>query len=473
MIEKGYAMKHDTSELNNLILLTDSYKLTHWKMYPAGTQRVYSYFESRGGQFPETVFFGLQYLLKKHLVGAVITQEKIDDAEIITEKHLGDRKLFNREGWERILEKHRGKLPISIKAVREGTVVPLRNVLMTVENTDPESYWLTSALETLLVHIWYPCTVATLSMNIKKRITGYLEKTGTPKLIDFKLHDFGFRGASSAESAAIGDAAHLLSFKGTDTISGLLLAREYYDADMPGNSIPASEHTVMTALGEAGEAETVGHILDAFPEGYISIVADSYDVFRACRQIFGEDFRERILLRKGTVVIRPDSGNPEEVVVKVLEILKSKFGATRNSKGYFVLPDRVRIIQGDNVNYDSIGRILSAMEKESWSADNITFGMGGALLQMINRDTQQFAFKASNITIKGVEHEVSKSPITDMRKASKAGKLKLVLSGKTLKTVKQAEEGDDQMVEVFRNGTLLREYDFDSIRKRLNTYTAK
>ena len=411
--------------LDNLILLTDSYKLTHWQMYPVGIEKVYSYFESRGGQFPATVFFGLQYLMKKHLEGVVITQEMVDYAEMIAEKHLGDKKLFNRRGWEIIVKEHQGKLPISIKAVPEGMVVPFRNVLMTIENLIPECYWLTSALETLLVHLWYSCTVATLSMNIKKSIMSYLDETGTPTLIDLKLHDFGFRGASSAESAAIGDAAHLLSFQGTDTISGLLLAREYYNADMPGVSIPATEHTVMTALGEEREAETVEHILNAFPSGYLSIVIDSYDTFRACREIFGGKFKEKILARNGTVVIRPDSGNPEEVVIKVLEILGDKFGVEKNAKGYYILPQQVRIIQGDNVNYDSIRRILEIMKQHHWSADNITFGMGGALLQMINRDTQQFAFKSSSMTINGIECEISKSPITDPKKVSKAVSLSL------------------------------------------------
>lgn len=454
-------------DLRNLILLTDSYKLTHWKMYPEGTEMVYSYFESRGGRFPEVVFFGLQYLLKEYLQGIVITDEMIDQAESITAKHLGDKRLFNRDGWEHILNKHGGRLPISIKAVPEGTIVPVRNVMMSVENTDHECYWLTSVLETLLVQVWYPCTVATLSMNIKRRILGYLEKTGTPGLVGFKLHDFGFRGSSSVESAAIGDAAHLVNFEGTDTIAGIMFLRKYYKADMPAFSIPATEHTIMTASGEKQEAESIERVIDRFPSGPLSIVADSYDVFKACSEIFGGRLKGKILARKGTVIIRLDSGIPEEVVIKALGILKSKFGAKKNKKGYYVLPDQVRIIQGDKVDYESIGRILGAMERRGWSADNITFGMGGALLQKIDRDTQQFAFKSSSITINGKEHEVFKRPITDLSKVSKAGRLKLVLSAKGLfKTVKQQEAGDDMLVEVFRDGRMLKEYGLEEIRKR-------
>lgn len=455
--------------LRNLILLTDSYKLTHWKMYPPGTEKVYSYFESRGGKFHEVVFFGLQYMLKEYLEGVVITNEMIDYAEAITEKHLGDRKLFNRRGWEHMLKKHAGRLPISIRAVPEGTVVPVKNVMMTVENTDHECYWLTSALETLLVHIWYPCTVATVSMNIKRRILGYLEKTGTPNLIGFKLHDFGFRGTSSVESAAVGDGAHLVNFNGTDTIAGLLFLRKYYGADMPALSIPATEHTIMTASGKEHEADSIERVIDRFPSGPLSIVADSYDVFKACSEIFGGKLKEKIMARKGTVVIRLDSGTPEEVVVKVLGILKGRFGAKKNRKGYYVLPDQVRIIQGDKVDYESIGRVLEAMERRGWSADNITFGMGGALLQKIDRDTQQFAFKSSNITIEGKEHEVFKHPITARSKISKAGRLKLVLSAKgSYETVKQSANGEDRLVEVFRDGRIIKEYSLEEIRKRVN-----
>lgn len=456
---------------HNIILLTDSYKVTHWKQYPPGTEKVYSYFESRGGKFDQTVFFGLQYLLKKHLEGAVVTREMIDEAEAIVEKHLGSKGLFNREGWEYILEKHGGRLPISIKAVPEGTVVPTHNVLMTVENTDPKCYWLTNYIETLLVQAWYPITVATLSMNMKRLITKYADDTGDPKLVDFKLHDFGFRGVSSVESAAIGGAAHLVNFKGTDTMAGLLLLRRYYGAEMAGFSIPAAEHSTITSWGRDGEADAMANMLRQFPSGTVAVVSDSYNIFKACEDIWGDKLKDMVMGRDGTLVVRPDSGKPEEVVVKVLDILGKKFGATRNGKGYMVLPDKIRVIQGDGIDLESTERILAAMKSAGWSTDNIAFGMGGALLQRLDRDTQKFAFKASSVTVGSVERDVFKQPVTDPGKDSKSGRLKLVAgSDGSMSTVRAADAGADVLVEVFRNGKVLREYDLSEVRERVSNF---
>jgi nicotinamide phosphoribosyltransferase len=213
--------------LNNICCLTDSYKVSHYKQYPPGTQKVYSYFESRSGSvYPQTVFFGLQYFLENYLNGQVVTQEKIDEADDLFNLHFGNR-VFNRAGWEQILLKHGGRLPVVIKAAPEGTVVPESNVLMTIENTDPDAYWLTNYLETLLVQVWYPCTVATQSRSMKKLILAYLQWNGDPSLIPFKLHDFGFRGVTCPEQAALGGAAHLISFLGTDTVAGLILAQKF------------------------------------------------------------------------------------------------------------------------------------------------------------------------------------------------------------------------------------------------------
>jgi len=210
--------------------------------YPPGTEVVYSYFESRGGKFQEITFFGLQYIIKRWLLGQVVTKEKIDEAAEVYEAHMGPG-LFNYDGWMYILEKHGGRLPLRIKAVPEGTTVPYKNVLFTVENTDPKCYWLTNYIETLMVQVWYPTTVCTNSRAQKGIIAKYLDDTadnldGLP----FKLHDFGFRGSSSVESAAIGGAAHLVNFQGTDTIASLIMARDYYGCKMAGFSIPAAEH---------------------------------------------------------------------------------------------------------------------------------------------------------------------------------------------------------------------------------------
>ena len=456
---------------HNLILLTDSYKISHWRQYPPGTERVYSYFESRGGKWQDVVFFGLQYYLKKYLAGQVITQEKIDEAAEIFAAHFGDETLFNRQAWEHILHKHDGRLPIRVKAVPEGTPVPSFNVLMTIENTDPACFWLTNYLETLLVQVWYGSTVATQSREMRHLITKYLARTGTPGLCDFKLHDFGFRGVSSVESAGMGGAAHLISFKGTDTIAGLTFAKQYYKEPMAGFSIPAAEHSTITSWGETHEVDAMRNMLTQFPTGTVAVVSDSFNVFEACRDIWGDQLRSDVLARNGTLVIRPDSGDPVQVLIKghpnVFDILAERFGCTKNAKGYKVLSDHVRVIQGDGIDFEMIDSILYALQQKGYSADNIAFGSGGALLQKLNRDTLKFAFKCSSVNINGEERDVFKNPITDKGKQSKRGRLRLIREDDVFHT-KRYEESDaleDCLAEVFLNGEIRREYTFEEIRK--------
>jgi nicotinamide phosphoribosyltransferase len=451
---------------DNLLLMTDSYKVTHWLQYPPGTETVYSYFESRGGRFQRVVFFGLQYYLKRYLEGVVVSQEKIDRAEAFFTRHFDRSGLFNRAGWEHVLREHGGRLPVRVRAVPEGTPVPVLNVLMTVENTDPRCFWLTNYLETLLVQVWYGSSVATLSREMKKRIHGYLAKTGDPGAIAFKLHDFGYRGVSSVESAAVGGAAHLVNFEGTDTLAGCLLAREYYGAEMAGSSIPASEHSTITAWGEAGERDAFRNMLERYPRGTVACVSDSYDIFRACSELWGKELRDAVLARDGTLVVRPDSGNPPKVVVQVLERLGEAFGAERNEKGYRVLPPQLRVIQGDGIDYEMMGEILAAMQRHGWSADNISFGMGGGLLQKLHRDTQEFAFKCSEVTVKGEPRPVHKDPVTDRDKRSKTGRLKLLREpDDSYRTVPASAPGEDLLRDVFCDGALVAPLSFEQVRR--------
>ena len=248
--------------MDNLLLLTDSYKVSHWAQYPPGTETVYSYFESRGGKYDEVCFFGLQYFLKRYLAGEVVTKARIDEAAAYYEGHFPPGFEFNRKGWEHIVDEHKGRLPLTIKAVPEGTVVGVKNVLMTVENTDPKCFWLTNYVETLLVQVWHAMTVCTHSREQKKVIAAYLAETGDVGGLGFKLHDFGFRGVSSVESAGTGACAHLVNFLGTDTVAGLVVAREYYGCRTAGFSIPASEHSTITAWGRADEAKALENMLD-------------------------------------------------------------------------------------------------------------------------------------------------------------------------------------------------------------------
>src|SRR6266496_6121462 len=413
----------------NPILNTDSYKLTHWWQYPPGTRHIYSYLESRGGMFEETMFAMLQYTLKSNFAGQVFTLDDVEEARRVAHAHFsGHPKSFNYDGFKSLYAKHGGRLPLRIRAVKEGTVVKTHNALITIENTDPEFYWLTNWAETVLVQVWYPITVATLSRAIKQVIGKALVRTGDPSLLPFKLHDFGFRGVSSKESAAIGGAAHLINFLGSDTVAGIVLLQDYYGAkSMPGFSIPASEHSTITAWGKEHEVDAYRNMLQAYPTGLVACVSDSYNVYNACEKLWGELLKPDIIHRNGTLVIRPDSGDPVPVLTKVFEILGEKFGYETNSKGYRVLPPCVRVIQGDGVNMFTIQNMLYQLSKFSgWSADNLAFGMGGALLQQLNRDTQKFAFKCSAAQINGKWQPVYKDPVTDPGKNSKHGRLALV-----------------------------------------------
>lgn len=452
----------------NLILNTDSYKTSHYCQYPNGTQYVSSYIESRGGEFADTLVFGLQAFIRQYLCRP-ISLDDINEAEAILSAHGVP---FNRDGWEYILNSHKGFLPIEIQAVAEGTLLPTGNVMVQVINTDPACAWLTSYVETALLRaLWYPTTVATLSYKCKQVIGRYLQKTadnldGLP----FKLHDFGARGASSEETAALGGAAHLINFMGTDTLSGIVAARRFYGADMAGFSIPAAEHSTITSWGKNGESAAYANMLQQFGGAgrLVAVVSDSYDLWNAINRIWGDELKEQVETMGGTLVVRPDSGNPLEVVPQALENLMDKFGYHTNSKGYRVLPDCIRLIQGDGVSLRSIEAILAVLEARGISADNLAFGMGGELLQKVNRDTQKFAMKASAICVQGEWRDISKDPITDPGKRSKRGRLALIRNNGQYQTIREDQLGlqPNLLVPVFRNGELLVQYSFDEIRAR-------
>ena len=457
---------------NNLLLNTDSYKASHWLQYPPGTEYVYSYIESRGGEYDRTVFFGLQAFIKEYLVNP-ITWDMIDEADEFWTAH---GEPFNREGWEYIMKAHAGYLPISIDAVPEGLVIDTRNALVTVVNTDPKCFWLTSYIETALLRsVWYPTTVATVSYHIKQNIRKYLNETGDVAGLPFKLHDFGARGVSSLESAQLGGMAHLVNFMGTDTVSGILAARRYYKEPMAGFSIPAAEHSTITTWGrsEEGETEAYRNMLKQYakPGSLVAVVSDSYDIFHACEKIWGETLKQEVIDSGATVVIRPDSGDPVSTVLKVVQILDSKFGSVVNEKGYKVL-NNVRVIQGDGVNPKSIDMIMHTLKTNGYSIDNIAFGMGGALLQHMNRDTLQFAMKASAICINGKWQEVRKYPVGMPEKNSKGGRFKVLAlpdgRGGNYRTVDIETVGDNVLKNVYRSGIILKSFTFSEVRELSN-----
>lgn len=459
--------------MRNIILDTDSYKTSHFLQYPPGTEYISSYIESRGGDYP-VLFFGLQMWLMNL---PFLTQEMIDEAADVLNLHGVP---FNRTGWERMLEKHKGRLPIRIQALPEGTVTSPGIPLVQITNTDPEFPWLVSYLETSLLRaVWYPTTVASISRTCKQIILKYLNDTSDDPLaeIPFKLHDFGARGVSSSESAMIGGLAHLVNFQGTDTVEALLAARKYYREPMAGFSIPASEHSTITTWGgPEKEADAYRNMINQFgkPGKMFACVSDSYDIYRSVDWLWGGLFKDK-LQKMGdngaTLVIRPDSGDPVDLVPDLLQRLMSHHGYVRNTKGYKVLPPYLRMIQGDGVNIGSINNILYAMKARGLSASNIAFGMGGGLLQKCDRDTMKFAMKANQIVIDGKAQDVYKNPVGDPSKRSKAGRQMVVQARGSLVSIREGSEIQNELQDVYIDGNILKTYDLTEIRKRADGQT--
>lgn len=469
---------------SNLILSVDSYKASHFKAFVPGARRMHYYIEARrreglgiGLGRELMVAFGLQAFIRQYLLKP-FGLAQIEEARAF----FADHGLpFHEEGWKYIRFRHGGYLPLTIRGVPEGTVLPAGNAIVTVENTDPSCFWLPGYIETALLRaIWYPTTVATLSWQAKQIIRRFLEKTSDDSAAElpFKLHDFGARGASSAESAALGGMAHLVNFMGSDTVEGVMAARRFYDEPMAGFSIPAAEHSTITSWGSDREVEVYEHYLNAFggPGKLVAVVSDSYDLWNAIG-IWGGELRQKVLDTGGTLVVRPDSGNPVTVVKQAIEHLADRFGAQTNSKGYKVLHPSVRVIQGDGINLTSILDILTALELEGWSASNVAFGMGGGLLQQVNRDTLGFAMKASALVTdedKGWRG-FGKAPSTDPGKASRIGRQVLLQDSEgrwaTLPREEDQNGGGDlfnEMRPVYVNGHLLAPTTFAEVRARTN-----
>jgi len=451
---------------DNRILDTDSYKPSHAWQFPDGLEDIMSYLSSRGGLFGKSMSLGYQYQALRYLTDPV-TMDDVDEASEILALHGVP---FDRESWTKVVEKG-GHLPIRIRVVPEGTMVPTGNVLMKVECLDPDFAKISGCLETSLVRLWYPQTVATLSHYIKRDILTALITSANDPMgeVEFKLHDFGSRGVSSKESAGIGGMAHLVNFKGSDTIEGIRYAKTFYGEPMAGFSIPASEHSTITSWGKEGELAAYRNMVKQFlkPGKIVACVSDSYDIYNAVQNLWGEELREEVKNSGGTLVIRPDSGTPVEVVLKCLRILEDKVGMTKNLKGFKQLPSYFRLIQGDGVNRDSIREILEEMLRLNYSASNITFGMGGGLLQQINRDTQKYAYKCCQVTVKGENRKVFKDPITDPGKKSLSGDLDLIVENGQFKTV-EGRRFNSSLVTVYENGKLLNPTSFSDVRKRAN-----
>jgi nicotinamide phosphoribosyltransferase len=455
------------AEFDNIILNTDNYKHCHYALYPPGTEYISSYIESRGGDFPVTMFVGLQAFIRDYLMRP-ITLEDIDQAEYLAREQ---GMHFNRENWMGVLNDHDGYLPVEIEAVPEGTVLPSRNVLVQLINTDPKYYWVTSFFETALLRaVWYPTTIGTISWLAKQVIKQALAQTSDhPEMLRHCLHDYGARGVSSQQSAALGGMAHLVNFNQSDTTPGILAAKKFYNAVKPSNSGPNSEHAGFTAWGRDNEAAAMRNMLETYRDnGVVLLLTDTYDHENAVKNILGGELKEMIQNFPGLVGARPDSGDPVQVTADTTEWLMDSFGYEVNSKGYKVLPPYIRVVQGDGITLSSLRDIYVELERRGLAADNALFGMGGGLLQHCNRDTMNFGQKANAAKINGEWVDIAKSPTGAGFKSSKAGRLALRMVDGEYQTVPRdsipAEE--NLLVPVFRNGKLLKKWDFTELIER-------
>lgn len=454
----------------NLILDTDSYKFGHYLQYPPGTAALSSYIETRGApDLVDVQFFGLQMFLKDALARPV-TRAHVEEAEAIVTAH---GQPFNRAGWMHIVEAHGGFLPLVIEALPEGVVTRRGVPLVQVANTDPACAWLVSHIETALIRaVWYPSTVAGTVRRIKLALAGALERTSdTPEaLLPTRLLDYGARGVASYEQAGIGGVAHLLHFTQTDTMPAIVYARRFYGAEMAGTSMPASEHSTMTAWGGDREAEAFSAMIDQFaPVGAFAVVSDSYDIATAVSETWGKRLRDKVKASGATVHIRPDSGDPIETPIQVIQQLDYRFGSTPNRKGFKVLDRAVRVIQGDGITLSDMNQILSRLEAFGYAAENISFAMGSRILQRVDRDQFGFTMKANaRLDSAGKWHDVWKRPATMNVKATKAGRQAVVTGGLGLEAVRldQLAGRENLLQPVWRNGALLKDWSLREVRAR-------
>jgi nicotinamide phosphoribosyltransferase len=479
----------------NPFLLTDYYKVGHVFQYPDKTELVYSNLTPRSSRLKgvdEMVFFGMQYFIKEYLV-AYFNDNFFRQPK---EKVMADYKrristslgagLPTYSHLERLHDL--GYLPIEIKALPEGSKVPMKVPCITLVNTLPEFYWLTNFLETLLsAVIWQPCTSATIAHAYRKLLNGYAAETGMPaEFVQWQGHDFSFRGMSSLETAVLSGMGHLLSFTGTDTIPAIDALEQYYNADadkeLIGGSVAATEHSVMCSGSKDGELETFKRLVTTvYPAGIVSIVSDTWDLWKVCTEYLPA-LKEIILQRDGKVVIRPDSGDPVKIICGdpagkteaeqkgVVELLWDVFGGSITPQGYKLLDPHIGAIYGDSINLERAAQICDGLKAKSF-ASQVVFGIGSFTYQYNTRDTFGTAMKATYVVVDGEGREIFKNPVTDDgTKRSATGLLNVqqengryVLYDK----VSWEEEAKSELKTVFKDGKITREFSLAEIRARL------
>lgn len=443
-------------------LWCDGYKLDHRRQYPRGLTRVYSNLTPRSTRVPgveDVVFFGLRHALDKIDEGfAVFFASDSDNTVERYQRRLNGYLGPNSIGTDHIRDlRTLGYLPVEVRALPEGTRVPLRVPMLTIENTHPDFAWLTNYLETILsAELWLPCTSATTALRLRRLIDRYADATGAdPGFSQWQGHDFSFRGMAGVEAAAVSGAAHLLAFTGTDTLPAIDLIDRLYPPTDPayfiGGSVAATEHSVMCAGGETGELETFHRLLDLYPEGIVSVVSDTWDLWNVLTNVLTNPrLKQRIASRSGKLVIRPDSGDPTKIVCGdsaeagpaqrgALQILADTFGSTTNANGYQQLDSHIGLIYGDGINYERADAILSGMKALGFASSNIVFGVGSYTYQHVTRDTFGFAMKATWAEIDGRGVSLFKKPRTDDgAKNSARGRLAVVARGERLVLIENA-----------------------------------
>lgn len=492
--------------MNNtpITLLADFYKLSHRKQYPKGTTKVYSTLTPRSNKYApysdEIVWFGLQYFIKEYLIDrfnkdffSKPKDEVISEYSRLVEFSLGKEYAETKH----IEELHDlGYLPIKISTLPEGSLVPMRVPVMTIENTHDDFFWLTNFLETILsTSIWLPTTSATLAYSYRKVLNDYaIKTTGSTSGVEFQGHDFSMRGMSSEQSATVSGAGHLLSFKGTDTIPSILFLEKYYNGNIEksliGASIPATEHSVMCSYGQENEKDLLTHLLtEVYPTGLFSAVCDTWDFWKLVSEYLPE-LKETIISRDGKLVIRPDSGNPVDIICGtvltggktpeekgLVEVLYEIFGGQINELGFKVLDSHIGAIYGDSITLEIAKEICEKLYKKGFATTNVVFGIGSYSYQYATRDTFGFAVKATYAIVNNEERMLFKDPKTDSG---------IKKSQKGLVVVNKDDNGkfffEDNFVNndeyksktnlletVFINGKLIKETSLDEIRNKLGT----
>ncbi len=482
----------------NALLNTDGYKVDHRRQYPEGTSLVYSNWTPRKSRIPnvdEVVFFGLQYFIKRYLIEdfkvnffAKPKEEVLRTYSRRIDTYLGP----NAVGSDHIAALHDlGYLPMVIKALPEGASVPLRVPMCTMYNTRPEFFWLTNYFETLLsTTLWLPCNSATIAREYRRKLDRFAAATSSHgEFVDWQAHDFSMRGMGGVEAAMLSGAGHLLSFHGTDTIPAIDLLEQYYNADATketiGGTVAATEHSVMCMGTDAGELGTFERLItEVYPNGIVSVVSDTWDLWKVLTEYL-PSLKVKVLARNGKLVIRPDSGDPADILCGdpnapqgpaqegVIRLLWKTFGGTTNAKGYRELDGHIGAIYGDSITLERAEEICSRLMKNGFASTNVVLGIGSYTYQFNTRDTFGFAMKATYGEVKGSGRAIFKDPVTDDgTKRSAKGLLKIVKKDGQYALeddVSWKEEREGELREVFRDGKLLIEDDLASIRQRVKS----